>query len=109
MSEFKNPSGLKPAGRAVLIKPYQPERKQSMIVMPDEVANRDQSIEQRAMVIEVGPSAWCDETVHRAKPGDKVLVSKFAGFVAVGTRDGERYRFINDRDIFALIEVEDNG
>jgi co-chaperonin GroES (HSP10) len=104
-----NKSGLKPAGRAVLIKPYQPERKQSMIVMPDEVANRDQSIEQRAIVIEVGPSAWCDEICHRAKPGDKVLVSKFAGFVAIGTSDGERYRFINDRDIFALIEVENNG
>jgi co-chaperonin GroES (HSP10) len=102
-------SGLKPAGRAVLIKPYQPERKQSVIVMPDEVANRDQSIEQRAVVIEAGPSAWCDETVPRAQPGDKVLVSKFAGFVAVGTSDGERYRFINDRDIFALIEVENNG
>ncbi len=106
MSEFKNESGLKPAGRAVLVKPYQPERKQSMIVMPDEVSGRDQMIEQRAVVIEAGPSAWCDEPQPRARPGDKVLVSRFAGFMATGTKDNEKYRFINDRDIFALIEVE---
>ena len=106
MTEFKNTSGLKPAGRAVLVKPYQPERKKSLIVMPDEVSGRDQMIEQRAIVIEAGPSAWCDESCPRAVPGDKVLVSRFAGFMATGTSDGEKYRFINDRDIFALIEVE---
>ena len=108
MSELKNMSGLKPAGRAVLVQPYQPERKTSMIVMPDEVTGRDQMVEQRAVVVEVGPSAWCDEPIHRAKPGDKVLISRFAGFMATGTKDGQKYRFINDRDIFALIEVEND-
>lgn len=106
MTEFKNNSGLKPAGRAVLVQPYQPERKTSMIVMPDEVSGRDQMVEQRAVVVEVGPNAWCDEPTHRAKPGDKVLISRFAGFMATGTKDNQKYRFINDRDIFALIEVE---
>jgi co-chaperonin GroES (HSP10) len=63
-------------------------------------------VEQRAIVIEVGSVAWHDEPVPRAKPGDKVLVAKFAGHMAVGTKDGKQYRFINDRDIFAAIELE---
>lgn len=101
-----NESGLLPLGRAVLVEPYSPEIKEGLIVLPDEVLGRDQMIEQRATVIAVGVSAWCDEKEPRAKPGDRVLVSRFAGFMAKGTKDGKQYRFINDRDIFAAIEVE---
>lgn len=108
MSDFKNTSGLKPVGRAVLVQPYQPERKVSVIVMPDEVSGRDQMVEQRAILVEAGPHAWCDEPGPRAVAGDKVLISRFAGFMATGTRDQQKYRFINDRDIFALIEVEND-
>jgi len=103
---MKNESGLRPLGRAVLIQPYTPERKTGLIVLPDEVAGRDSMLEQRAIVIEVGKSAWHDEFQPRACPGDKVLVSKFAGHMAQGTADGKQYRFVNDRDIFAAIEVE---
>ena len=101
-----NESGLRPLGRAVLVEPYSPEIKEGLIFLPDEVLGRDQMIEQRATVIAVGESAWCDETQPRAKPGDRVLVSRFAGFMAKGTKDNKQYRFINDRDIFAAIEVE---
>lgn len=103
---MKNESGLKPLGRAVLIEPYSPERKDSLIVLPDEVAGRQQMVDQRATVVEVGPNCWCDEPTPRAKPGDKVLVARYAGFMAHGTNDGKSYRFVNDRDIFAAIEVE---
>jgi co-chaperonin GroES (HSP10) len=101
-----NQSGLKPLGRAVLVEPYTPERKESIIVLPDEVAGRQQMIDQRATVIEVGTGAWCDEPEPRAKPGDKVLIARYAGFMAKGTSDDKQYRFVNDRDIFAAIEVE---
>lgn len=101
-----NQSGLLPLGRAVLIAPYEPERKESVIVLPDEVQGRSQMVEQRAIVVAVGSNAWCDEPVPRAKPGDRVLVSKFSGHMATGTKDGAQYRFVNDRDIFAAIEVE---
>lgn len=103
---MENKSGLKPAGRAVLVKPYQPQLKESVIVLPDSVKTGQQALEQRAIVIEIGPSAWAGEDVPRAKVGDKVLVSAYAGFMAVGTADGEQYRIVNDRDIFATIEVE---
>lgn len=103
---MNNESGLKPLGRAVLVKPYEPERISSIIAMPDSVHDRLQMIEQRAVVIEVGANCWPDEPEPRAKPGDKVLVARFAGHMATGTRDGQQYRLINDRDIFAAIEVE---
>jgi co-chaperonin GroES (HSP10) len=104
--KMSNESGLKPLGRAVLIEPYVPERKLSVIVLPDEVQAREQMIDQRAIVVEVGTNCWCDEPTPRAKVGDKVLVARFAGFMATGTKDGKPYRFVNDRDIFAAIEVE---
>lgn len=106
---MSNESGLVPCARAVLIRPYTPERKEGLIVLPDEVMGRDQMIEQRAVVVEIGPDAWKGEDQPRCKVGDKVLVSAYAGYMAKGTKDGKQYRFVNDRDIFAIIEVEDNG
>ena len=102
----ENKSGLKPLGRAVLIEPYSPALGSTLIHIPDDVMGREQMVEQRATVIAVGESAWHDEPNPRAKVGDKVLVARYAGFQAQGTADGRMYRFINDRDIFAAIELE---
>lgn len=102
---MENTSGLKPLGRAVLVKPYEPERKESLIVIPDSVQERGAAIDSRVVVVEVGPACWPDEP-RRAKPGDKVFVSKLAGFIARGTADGELYRVVNDRDIFLQIAEE---
>ena len=103
---MKNNSGLKPLGKAVLVEPYEPEIKQSLIVMPDSVRERTLMVEQRCVVIAVGPAAWDDEKTPRAKPGDRVLITKFAGHMAKGTKDNKQYRFVNDRDIFAGIGEE---
>lgn len=103
---MSNESGLFPVGRAVLVEPYQPERKIGLIQLPDEVMGREQMLEQRAVVVAIGPSAWYDEPHPRAKIGDRVLISRFAGHMAKGTMDDKQYRFINDRDIFAIIVEE---
>lgn len=100
----KNPSGLHPLGLAVLVKPYEPEIKKSVIEIPDTVKERTAMVETRAIVIEAGPEAWRDESKPRARPGDKVLISRFAGVMAIGVKDGERYRIVNDRDIFCGLE-----
>lgn len=100
-----NKSGLRPLGRAVLVEPYEPEVKKSLIVMPDSVKERSAMVETRAVVIEAGPCAWDDEPQPRAKSGDKVLISKFAGAMVMGTEDGKPYRLVNDRDIYCAIEV----
>lgn len=102
---MENKSGLAPLGRAVLIKEYQPERSGSMIAIPEFVKERSVALETRAVVVAVGPGCWPDEPA-RASPGDKVFISRMAGFVARGTADGEVYRFVNDRDIFAQIVKE---
>ena len=109
---MENLSGLKPLGVAVLIKSYEPERKGGQIVIPDAIAGRMAMVDNRAIVVEVGPSAWHDEPCPRAKVGDRVLVTKYAGFMAKGPKDGEMYRLVNDRDLFCAItheEGEQNG
>lgn len=78
-------------------------------------------LEQRAIVVAVGPAAWKDEGYWktllfglirrwvcppRARVGEKVLVTKFAGYMTKGTLDGELYRLVNDRDIFCAITGE---
>ena len=106
-----NPSGLDPRGVAVLVKLYEPERKGAQIVIPDTVQGRLAMVDNRAVVIAVGPSAWHDEPFPRASVGEKVLITKFAGFIAKGPKDGELYRLVNDRDIFCAItdEGDSNG
>jgi co-chaperonin GroES (HSP10) len=101
-----NSSGLRPKGVAVLVEPYEPEIKSSIIAIPETVKERTAMVENRAVVVEVGPGAWKDEDEPRAKAGDKVLISKFAGVMAIGTADGKPYRLVNDRDIYCQIEVE---
>ena len=104
-----NTSGLKPLGCAVLVEHYEPERKKSLIELPGNVQDRTLLVEQRAIVVEVGPACWPDEP-PRAQPGDRVLISKMSGYMAMGPADGKRYRLINDRDIFAAITSEaENG
>lgn len=105
-----NGSGLVPLGHAVLIEPYEPEIKRGTIVIPDKVSNDHAMVEQRATVVAVGPAAWNDEARPRAVSGDRVLVTKFAGYSAVGPADGKHYRLVNDRDIFAaIVKEKDHG
>ena len=105
MQTVVNESGLAPLGRAVLVVHYEPEKKESLIEIPDFVQDRTLMVEQRAIVVEVGPACWPDEPA-RAKPGDKVFISKMSGFMATGPADGKRYRLVNDRDIFCAITKE---
>lgn len=76
-------------------------------MLPDTVQGRMAMVDNRAVVVAVGPSAWLDEPTPRAQVGDRVLVTKFAGFQAKGPRDGEIYRLVNDRDIFCTITHEE--
>lgn len=103
-----NRSGLRPLGHAVLVMPYDHSqgKEKSKIVLPDTVKERSQMVENRVVVIEIGPAAWDDEKEPRAKVGDKVLITKMAGAMAIGTLDNKVYRVVNDRDIYTRIEEE---
>lgn len=103
---MENRSGLEPRGVAVLLKMYEPEKKMGTIIIPDNVKGRMSMVENQGVVIALGSNAWHDEPSPRAKVGDRVLVTKFAGFMALGPADGETYRLVNDRDIFCAITHE---
>lgn len=100
---LRNRSGLIPLGQAVLVEPYEPELISQVIAIPKSAQERMTMAEQRARVIAVGPEAWKDEKAPRAKPGDKVMVSAYAGMMTTGSKDGKTYRVINARDIFLRI------
>ena len=100
---MSNDTGIFPAGRAVLVRPYEPERKKSAIVLPDNVQAQQDTLNNRAVVVAIGPTAWHDEPQPRASVGDKVMIAQYVGHMITGTLDGKQYRLINDRDIFALI------
>lgn len=102
-----NLSGVRPVGRAVLVKPYVTEEKTGGgIILTRETVQRDQMAEQKAVIVEIGPCAWRDEPFPRARVGDKILFSKWAGYQMTGTADGETYRVVNDSDIFMVITEE---
>jgi co-chaperonin GroES (HSP10) len=103
-----NNSGLEPRGHAVLVKPYEPDFQSSIIAIPDSYGDRNKMAENRAIIVAVGNAAWDEEPEHRAVPGDKVLITRYAGVMARGPADGEIYRLINDRDVYCRITSEEN-
>lgn len=103
----ENQSGLEPLGRAVLVKMYEPtQKKGSVIHIPETVQERSSVMEQQAIVVAIGPACWSDEPAPRCAVGDKVIVTKLAGYVTRGTNDHQLYRLVNDRDIFCKIVKE---
>lgn len=104
----ENTSGYVPAGRAVLIKPYEPEKMSSIIEIPESLKSRTTMLEQKGIVVDIGPSCWHDEPHPRAAVGDHVIVTKFAGYQLVG-EDSHVYRLVNDRDIFARVKEANHG
>lgn len=101
-----NESGLSPRGKAVLIRAYEPEVKAGLIEIPEQVSRNMAMVEQRAVVIAIGPDAWSDEAQPRAAVGEKVMVTRYAGMMVQGTKDGQQYRLVNDRDLFCAIVEE---
>ncbi len=106
---IENQSGLEPVGRAVLVRMVELEElKAKLIQIPAHVRQQSSIMEQRAQVVAVGACAWDDEPAPRAKAGDKVIITRMAGYAAVGPKDGQLYRLINDRDIFCKVTGEKN-
>ena len=106
--KVENNSGWLPTGRAVLVLPHDIVRdKKSTIVLPHTVTDRTKMMQDRAGVIAIGPEAWKDESVARAVVGDEVILAAFTGYILDG-EDGHMYRFVNERDIFAVRFTKEN-
>ena len=88
-------------------KELQSELKSSVIEIPDEISEKYTQLDgtELAEVVDVGPdcfSSRLDAKTAWCKPGDQVLIVRFAG--AAETIDGVRYRIINDEDILAVLD-----
>jgi hypothetical protein len=81
---------------------------QGLIEITLDVQRNMATMETQAVVIDVGTEAWADEAGPRALPGDIVLITKLAGYMAKGPLDGKIYRLINDRDVFCRVTGEAN-
>ena len=99
----ENSTGLHALGHAVLIEPDMSEFEGSLIELPAEELDKIMMNQTVGKIVEIGPSAWMDEPVPRAFPGELVIISKFAGAVVVG-RDGRPYRMVNADDVYCRRE-----
>jgi co-chaperonin GroES (HSP10) len=77
------------------------------ILIPEQIAEKEEMKGIVATVVSVGPSAWADQTVGGkwASPGDKVMIAKFAG--QIWKNKGIKYRVINDLDVIAVLNEGD--
>ena len=104
-----NTSGISPTEFSVLIEPKAVETKTAGgILIPDETKERKGYAEMEGRIVASSPLAFTYVTEaewdgHKPKPGDKVLVAKYAG-VRVKGRDGKEYALVKDKDICATIE-----
>ncbi len=92
---------VKPLLDRVVIKATESEETtKSGIVLPGSAQEKPQIAE----IVEVGPGGNVDgnEVVMHVKPGDKVIVSKYAGTEV--KIDGEELTIVRQSDILAIVE-----
>jgi co-chaperonin GroES (HSP10) len=100
---------LHPTGYRILVRILPPEDylkrwRDSNLVMPDEVRDREWQAQMWALVVELGPEAYLDEKRFRGawcKEGDCIIMRPY-----VGTRfmvRGELYALINDDTVLAVV------
>lgn len=71
------------------------------IILPDERRERDQMAQTEATLEAVGGNAFEDWGEPKPKPGDRVLVTKYAGEAPKQGEDG--LRLCMDKDICAIL------
>lgn len=100
-----NPSGLHPVEYKVLVRldPVE-ERTAGGIFIPDDRQDRDQMAQTYATLIEVGGNAFEGWEDRVPKPGDRILIDKYAGTTPKAGDFTDLYRVCNDKDIVAIIE-----
>lgn len=104
---MENPSGIRPMEFKCLIKQEKVQEKIGSIYIPDEAKDRNQYAETKARLVDVSPFAFdyaeYGDGKAAPKPGDLVLMAKYAGVLVKGN-DGDDYILVNDKDIIAVIE-----
>jgi co-chaperonin GroES (HSP10) len=108
MSNTQNNSGWIATGHRVLIRVDQVERKTaSGIIIADITADKEQLAQDSGFVVEIGPTAYSDQSAPWCKVGDYVKFGRYAGQLVRPneTDDEKEYRVINDLDV-VLVQKE---
>lgn len=111
---MKNESGIKVTGWTVLALPDEVENKtEGGIYMPDTTKEKEDNAQVMATIVAVGSMAFfdkdrwnADEKAELRTTGTRIIMARYAGiFVPPDwTKDGRRYRIINDADVAGIIE-----
>lgn len=80
--------------------------KNSAIVIPDEVLEKDQRQQSKAIFIRQGDDAFDTWTGRKPKPGESVVIEKHLGSTFECEIDGDKivYRLINDDNVVGILE-----
>jgi len=102
---MSNESGIHPVGHRVLVLPEQVEEKteSGIILHTSSQKDREEMAQVKALVIELGTTAYNDQDSKWCVAGDRVVIGKYSGLLYKG-KDEKSYRIINDLDIVAMIE-----
>ena len=104
---------LRPEGDKVIVKPDTAEKVSSGgIIIPDLARDQQQTAATRGELVAIGPEARLRFSegldgvdAHDAKPGQRVIFSKYGGSsIRV---DRQEYRILFDKDVICLIDGEE--
>lgn len=106
---LNNKSGIEITGHRILLAPEGGEKiTEGGIVIPDNVAEHEETKSVWAEVLAMGYDCYTDKTTDYCDVGDRVLVGKYAGKFEVSPLNGKRYRVLNDLDVIAVLTEENN-
>ena len=101
-----NNSGIHPAGHRVVVLPDEIETttEWGLVLGSKEGQAREEMAQMDGMLVAIGNTAWADQKEPFAKLGERVMFAKYKGVVRVG-KDGKKYRVIDDLDVVAVLET----
>lgn len=101
--EYTNPTDIYPKGHRLLVMmdPVAETEKGGVIVKPTELIRREEMAQTDGTLVACGPFAWGDMPMPQAQPGQRVVISKYAGILR--EHNETKYRIIEDIEITATI------
>ena len=98
---------LRPVGPTITVKisPDDEEAVRSeLLEIPDNVVNANDAAATRGVVVELSPHAYKDwfDGEPWVKVGDTVYIKKYSGINKI--IDGELYRVVYDKEVWAILE-----
>jgi chaperonin GroES len=100
---YINLSGISPVEFKVLVLIDETEKvTKGGIILTSDHKERADMAQVKGTLIAVGGNAFQVWAGDVPKPGDRVMIAKYAGLVAEGN-DGRMYRLASDKDIAAVL------